>query len=78
VCVLVGVELKNKILDEGHNTPHSIHPRGNKLYKVDVWWSNMKEEVADYVTKCLTCQRIKIEHQRPTRLLQSLEVPKWK
>jgi len=33
VCVLpVGV-LKKKILDEGHNTLHSIHPGGNKLYK---------------------------------------------
>jgi len=36
-------ELKKKILDEGHNTSHSIHPGGNKLYKhlkQRFWWSN--------------------------------------
>jgi len=44
VCVSMVEELKKKILDEGHNTPHSIHPGANKLYK-DLkqmfWWSNM-------------------------------------
>ena len=33
VCVSTVVELKKKILDEGHNTPHSVHLGGNKLYK---------------------------------------------
>jgi len=42
------------------------------------WWSNMKQEVADYVTKCLICQRVKIEHQRLAGLLQLLDIPEWK
>jgi len=45
VCVLAIEELKRKILDEGQNTLHSIHPRGNKLYKdlkQTFWESNMK------------------------------------
>ncbi|KAL5549630.1 hypothetical protein UlMin_004861 [Ulmus minor] len=29
------------------------------------WWSGMKKEVAEYVAKCLTCQKVKAEHQRP-------------
>jgi len=33
VCVLVVGELKKKILYEGHNTAHSVHPAGNKVYK---------------------------------------------
>jgi len=33
VCVLAIEELRKKILDEGHNTPHSVHPAGNRLYK---------------------------------------------
>ena len=45
VCVPTVEALKRKILDEGHNIPHSMHPGGNKLYK-DLkqmfWWSNMK------------------------------------
>ena len=38
----------------------------------------MKQEVADYMAKCLTCQRVKIEHQRPVGLLQPIDVPEWK
>jgi len=81
VCVPAVEALKRKILEEEHNTPHSVHPRGNKLYKdlkQTFRRSNMKQEVADYVAKCLTCQRVKIEHQRPAGLLQPLDVPEWK
>jgi len=81
VCVLAIEELKGKILDEGHNTPHSVHLGGNKLYKDlkrTFWWGNMKQEVADYVAKCLTYQWVKAKHQRPAGLLQSLKIPKWK
>jgi len=45
VCVLSVEELKKENLDGGHNTPHSVHPGGNKLYKdlkQTFWWSNMK------------------------------------
>ena len=72
---------KKKILDGGHNTPHPVHLAGNKLckdLKQTFWWSNMKQEVVDYVVKCLTCQRVKIEHQRPAWLLQPLDVHEWK
>ena len=66
MCFPAVAELKKKILNEGHNTLHSIHSGENKLYKdlkQRFWWSNMKQEVADYVANCLTCQRVKIEHQ---------------
>ncbi len=38
----------------------------------------MKKDVAKYVALCDTCQRVKAEHQRPTGLLQPLQVPEWK
>ncbi|GKC96518.1 reverse transcriptase domain-containing protein [Tanacetum coccineum] len=38
----------------------------------------MKAEIATYVSKCLTCARVKTEHQRPSRLLVQLEIPQWK
>jgi len=66
VSILAVEALKKKILDEGHNTPHSVHPAENKLHKdlkQTFWWSNMKHEVADYVANYLSCQRVKIEHQ---------------
>jgi len=42
------------------------------------WWHKMKKEVAQYVAKCLVCQKVKIEHQKPTGMLQSIDIPEWK
>ncbi|GJV09709.1 reverse transcriptase domain-containing protein [Tanacetum coccineum] len=41
-------------------------------------WPGMKKEIAIYVSKCLTCAKVKVEHQRPLGLLQKPEIPKWK
>ncbi|GJU34188.1 putative reverse transcriptase domain-containing protein [Tanacetum coccineum] len=42
------------------------------------WWPGMKKDIAEYVSKCLTCLKIKAEHQRPSGLLQQPEIPVWK
>ena len=38
----------------------------------------MKREIAEFVAKCLVCQQVKAEHQKPTGLLQSLPISEWK
>ena len=38
----------------------------------------MKKDVADFVARCLVCQQVKAEHQKPAGMLQLLEVPEWK
>ena len=38
----------------------------------------MKRDVAEYVARCLTCQRVKAEHQRPAGMLKPLSIPEWK
>ncbi|GJS69758.1 putative reverse transcriptase domain-containing protein [Tanacetum coccineum] len=45
-----------------------------KLY----WWPNMKADIATYVSKCLTCVKVKGEHQRQSGLLVQPEIPQWK
>nr|GEV46336.1 reverse transcriptase domain-containing protein [Tanacetum cinerariifolium] len=45
-----------------------------KLY----WWPNMKADIATYVSKCLTCAKVKALHQRPPGLLVQPEIPQWK
>nr|GEZ38282.1 reverse transcriptase domain-containing protein [Tanacetum cinerariifolium] len=42
------------------------------------WWPNMKANIATYVSKCLTCSKVKAEHQKPSGLLVQPEIPKWK
>ena len=81
VCIHAIEEIRRKILHVGNNTPHSVRPGVNNLYKDlkrTFWLINMKQEVTDYVVKCLTCQRVKVEHQRHVGLLQPLEIPEWK
>ncbi|GJX83421.1 putative reverse transcriptase domain-containing protein [Tanacetum coccineum] len=39
------------------------------------WWHGMKKIKAEYVTKCLTCLKVKAVHQRPFGLLQQPEIP---
>ena len=49
-----------------------------KDLKIVYWWPGMKKSIARYVSQCDTCQRVKIEHQRPGGSLQPLEIPEWK
>ncbi|GJZ35486.1 putative reverse transcriptase domain-containing protein [Tanacetum coccineum] len=42
------------------------------------WWPNMKADIATYVSKCLTCLRVKAEHQKPSGLLVQPAIPQWK
>ncbi|GKB20607.1 putative reverse transcriptase domain-containing protein, partial [Tanacetum coccineum] len=45
-----------------------------KLY----WWPNMKAKIATYVSKCLTCAKVKAECQKPSGLLFQPVIPVWK
>ncbi|KAK2380620.1 hypothetical protein QL285_068300 [Trifolium repens] len=81
VCVPEAMDLRNTILGEAHKSKLSIHPGATKMYqdlRHDFWWPGMKKDVAEYVASCLTCQKAKIEHQRPAGMLQSLDIPEWK
>ena len=81
VCVPDDDELKKAILEEAHSGSFAIHPGSTKMYqdlKMSYWWSRMKRNVSEFVTKCLVCQRVKAEHQVPSRLLQPIRIPEWK
>ena len=42
------------------------------------YWSGMKRHIQGFVRRCLTCQQVKAEHQKPVGLLQPLKVAEWK
>ena len=74
-------DMQEDVMKEAHDTPLSIHPGSTKMYQ-DIrqrfWWSNMKQDIAQYVAECDVCRRIKAEHQRPAGTLQPLAIPEWK
>ncbi|GJU48905.1 putative reverse transcriptase domain-containing protein [Tanacetum coccineum] len=68
-------------MDEAHKSKYSVHPGADKMYydlRDRYWWPGMKKDIAEYVSKCLTCLKVKAEHQRPSGLLQQPEIPVWK
>jgi hypothetical protein len=74
-------DLKKKILDEAHLSKFSMHPGSTKMYhdlKHSYWWTRMKREIAQYVSECDTCQRIKASHLKSAGALQPLSIPSWK
>ncbi|GJS36325.1 putative reverse transcriptase domain-containing protein [Tanacetum coccineum] len=74
-------EVRTLIMDEAHKSKYSVHPGADKMYydlRDRYWWPGMKKDIAEYVSKCLTCLKVKAEHQRPSGLLQQPEIPVWK
>ncbi|GKB39523.1 putative reverse transcriptase domain-containing protein [Tanacetum coccineum] len=74
-------DLRTMIMHESHKSKYSIHPGSDKMYqdmKKLYWWPNMKADIATYVSKCLTCAKVKAEHQRPSGLLVQPKIPEWK
>ena len=48
------------------------------MLRKEYFWPNMKNEVAEFLARCIECQQVKAEHQHPTSLLQPLPIPNWK
>ena len=81
LCVPDVGELKKEIMEEAHSSSYAMHPGSTKMYhtlREHYWWRGMKKDFAEFVSRCLICQQVKAEHQRPARLLQSLLIPQWK
>ncbi|GJT58420.1 putative reverse transcriptase domain-containing protein, partial [Tanacetum coccineum] len=74
-------DLRTVIMHESNKSKYFIHPSSDKMYqdmKKLYWWPNMKADIATYVSKCLTCAKVKAEHERPSGLLVKPEIPQWK
>ncbi|GJW19507.1 reverse transcriptase domain-containing protein [Tanacetum coccineum] len=73
--------LRTLIMHESHKSKYSVHPGSDKMYhdmKQLYWWPNMKADIATNVSKCLTCLKVKVEHQKPSGLLVQPDIPQWK
>ncbi|GJR70369.1 putative reverse transcriptase domain-containing protein [Tanacetum coccineum] len=74
-------DVRTLIMDKAHKSKYSVHPGSDKTYydiRDRYWCSGMKKDIAVYVSRCLTCLKVKAEHQRLSGLLQQPEIPEWK
>ncbi|GKA42011.1 putative reverse transcriptase domain-containing protein [Tanacetum coccineum] len=74
-------DVRTLIMDEAHKSKYFVHSGVDKMYydlRDRYWWPRMKKDIAVYVSRCLTCLKVKAEHQRPSSLLQQPEIPKCK
>ena len=74
-------DLIRLILEETHYSGYSIHPGVAKMYhdlSQHYWWCGMKRDITDFVSRCLTCQQVKCEHQRLGGVSQMMSIPTWK
>ncbi|GJU66249.1 reverse transcriptase domain-containing protein [Tanacetum coccineum] len=75
-------DVRTLIMDESYKSKYFVHPGADKMYydlRDRYWWPGMKKDIPVYVSKCLTCLKLKAEHQTPSGLLQQHEilVLKW-
>ena len=69
--------LREEILGEAHFAAYGVHPGVIKMYHNirDLYWRDeLKKDVADYMSKCSTCQQVKAQHHRPSGKLQPLPI----
>ncbi|KAA3477054.1 integrase [Gossypium australe] len=72
VCVPRDDELIQKIFHDAHSGCLSVHPGSTKMYndlRKWYWWSSMKKDISEFVSRCLIFQQVKAEHQLPSGLL---------
>ncbi|GJS24428.1 putative reverse transcriptase domain-containing protein [Tanacetum coccineum] len=67
-------DVRTLIMDEAHKSRYSVHSGADKMYydlRDMYWWPGMKKDTTLYVSKCLTCLKVKAKHQKPSSLLRS-------
>ncbi|GJU18328.1 putative reverse transcriptase domain-containing protein [Tanacetum coccineum] len=74
-------DVRTLIMDGAHKLKYFVHPGADKMYydlRDTYWWTGMNKDIAVYVSKFLTCLKVKAEHQRPSGFLLQPEIPVWK
>jgi hypothetical protein len=64
-----------------HKVTYAGHPSYQKTIvtiKKQYYWPGVKNEVANFIVRCLECQKVKVEHRHPIGFLQLLSILEWK
>ncbi|GJS27354.1 putative reverse transcriptase domain-containing protein [Tanacetum coccineum] len=82
LVMTIGLNLPKQILDAQMEAQKPENIKNEDELVTLLWRSedcdHARADIATYVRKCLTCAKVKAEHQRPLGLLVQPEIPKWK
>ena len=81
ICVPDVEDLRKIIMEEAHCLAYAMYSGSTKMcrtIKENYWWLGMKKDVAEFVSRCLVCQQVRVQHQRPSGTFQPLPIPEWK
>ncbi|XP_060181337.1 uncharacterized protein LOC132610944 [Lycium barbarum] len=81
ICTPQTGDLTVLFMEEAPNSTYSIHPGAMKMYrdlKQHYWWCSMKRDNVKFVSRCLNCQQVKYEHQKPGGISQRMPILEWK
>ena len=71
LCVPDVGHVRREIMEEAHSSAYAMHMGSTKMYhtlKEHYWWKGVKRDIAEFVSRCLTCQQVKAEHQKPATI----------
>jgi len=73
-------DLRKELLQESHNSTFSTPWKYQNVsgFENPLLVARYEKRYCIICCRCLTCQRVKAEHQKPGGLLQSLPIPVWK
>ena len=64
-CVPNVDDLRKLIMEEAHCSAYAMHLGSTKMYrtiKENYWWSSMKRDIVEFVSRCIVCQQMKAGH----------------
>ena len=70
-------EIRKLILKKMHNVPYLRHQGYQKTLETirkEYFWSGMKKDIAEYIARCMECQKVKIEHRHLAGLHHPLPI----
>ncbi|MCO5571313.1 hypothetical protein L7F22_025051 [Adiantum nelumboides] len=73
-----GSALRDKVMQESHEPPYADHRSAQptiQAMELYFYWPTMRQDVSDYISKCLTCQKVKYDRHKAFGLLQPLPIP---
>ena len=58
-------KIMNGDIGENFCSAYAMHLGSTKMYqtiKENYWWSSMKRDIVEFISRCLVCQQVKTEH----------------